>query len=120
MFNQIWKVGENTLNVTNQYAFLDSPTKDQAQCIPDAMIQSWAAYYTHGAYANAENALMSFARSQIETGELNAISPSGFVGSADYSLRSQEVCAKAYHAYRRRATPQYAAPKPDRTARILR
>lgn len=86
-FNHIWKISENTLNVTNQYAFLDSPTKDQAQCIPDAMIQSWAAYYTHGAYANVENALTSFARSQIETGELNAISPSGFIQAVpDYSL----------------------------------
>ena len=85
--NAIWKLGQNTLEITNQNIFMDSPTKDQAQCIPDAMIQSWSAYYVQGAYDSAAIALTTFAKAQIETGEFNAIAPSGFFQAVpDYSL----------------------------------
>jgi hypothetical protein len=87
VLNSIWKLGQNTLEVTNQSIFMDSPCKEQAQCIPDAMIQSWAACYVQGAYDAATAALSAFAKGQIETGELNAIAPSGFFQAVpDYSL----------------------------------
>lgn len=85
--NQIWKVGVNTLNTTFQGRYLDAPTKDQTQCIPDAMIQASSAFFTHGAYAQSADALTAFARTQLETGELNALTPSSFFQAIpDFSL----------------------------------
>ena len=87
ILNAVWKLGQNTLEVTNQSIFMDSPCKEQAQCIPDAMIQSWSSYYVQGAYDVTTSALAAFAKAQIETGELNAIAPSGFFQAVpDYSL----------------------------------
>ena len=83
----IWTVGQQTLAATMQRVFMDSPTKDQAQCIPDAMIQSWAGYYVFGTYQQTTTAIEAFARSQLETGEMNALSPSGqFQAMPDFSL----------------------------------
>ena len=85
--NAIWQVGCNTLATTIQGVYIDSPTKDQTQCIPDAMIQSWAGYYAYGIADQAAQALESFAHTQLETGEFNALSPSGlFQAVPDYSL----------------------------------
>ena len=87
MLEQIWKIGANTLETTMQRIFIDSPTKDQTQYLADAMMQSLAAYYTFGAYDEARWALEAFADAQLDTGELNAASPSGlFQVLPDYSL----------------------------------
>ncbi len=85
--DEVWNVGVTTLDATLQRIYMDSPTGDQAQALPDSMIQSWAAYYVKGQYSMAAHAIESFARSQFETGELNAVSPSSlFQALPDYSL----------------------------------
>ncbi|MDD4097571.1 MAG: alpha-L-rhamnosidase C-terminal domain-containing protein [Lentisphaeria bacterium] len=83
----IWAIGAQTLSSTVHRVFMDSPTKDQAQCIPDAMIQSWASYYVFGTYQQTSMAIEAFARAQLETGEMNALCPSGlFQAVPDFSL----------------------------------
>ena len=85
--NQIWETGRATLNGTIRGYFIDSPCHDQAQYIADAMIQSWAAYHLNGDFDMAGGALAAFAKTQYETGALNAVSPSGlFQVLPDYSL----------------------------------
>ncbi|MBQ6473964.1 MAG: family 78 glycoside hydrolase catalytic domain, partial [Victivallales bacterium] len=85
--NEIWNTCVRTLRVTMQGVFLDSPTKDQAQILPDAMIQSRVACLAYGAWELAAQSLVSFARTQFETGEMNALSPSGlFQAVPDFSL----------------------------------
>lgn len=85
--NAVWKAGVETLNATYQKIFLDSPTKDQTQCLPDTMIQACSAFYTHAAYRQAGEALEAFARTQLEIGEINALTPSSFFQSIpDFSL----------------------------------
>lgn len=87
IIDNIWNIGVNTLSATMQRVYMDSPTKDQAQHLTDAMIQSWAAYYVFGTYDKAGRAIESFAKSQFETGDMNAVSPSGlFQTLPDYSL----------------------------------
>lgn len=86
-FNAIWNTGVATLENTIRGRFLDAPSRDQAQYIADAMIQSWASYHVNGDFSLAANALEAFAHSQLETGELNSVSPSGlFQALPDYSL----------------------------------
>ncbi|MBO4345232.1 MAG: hypothetical protein J5833_05730, partial [Victivallales bacterium] len=85
--DNVWNIGVRTLETTMRRIYIDSPTKGQAQSIPDAMIQSLASYYVFGEYARAGHAIENFARSQFETGEMNALSPSGlFQAVPDYSL----------------------------------
>ncbi|MBR0458869.1 MAG: family 78 glycoside hydrolase catalytic domain [Victivallales bacterium] len=85
--NAIWEAGVKTLSTTVLRIFLDSPTKDCAQTIPDYFIKARASFYTHCAYSISRQALRSFSRSQFETGEMNALSPSGlFQVLPDYSL----------------------------------
>lgn len=87
VLEKIWAVGANTLETTMHRGFIDSPTKDQTQYLTDAMMQSLAAYYTFGAYREAKWSITAFADSQLDTGELNAASPSGlFQVLPDYSL----------------------------------
>ena len=85
--NAIWTAGVRTLDTTMQGHFLDSPTKDQTQCLPDTMIQACSAFVTHDAYDLSAIALTSFARTQTETGELNSLTPSSFFQAIpDFSL----------------------------------
>ncbi len=87
MLNQIWEVGRRTLRATMQGAFLDSPAKEQAQYIADAMIQSWAGYHTYGAFSFAAKGIEEFAKIQFETGEMPALSPSDiYLNMPDYAL----------------------------------
>jgi hypothetical protein len=87
VLNGIWETGRRTLSSTMQVHFLDAPSKDQTQYITDAMIQSWAAYHTFGAYDLAAKSIEEFARVQFETGEMNAVCPSDmFLHMPDYSL----------------------------------
>jgi len=87
VLNAIWETGRRTLGSTMQVHFLDGPAKDQTQYITDAMIQSWAAYHTFGAYDLAGKSIEEFARVQFETGEMNAVCPSDmFLHMPDYSL----------------------------------
>ncbi|MFA4943693.1 MAG: family 78 glycoside hydrolase catalytic domain [Lentisphaeria bacterium] len=85
--NRIWSTGCRTLDVTLQDYFLDSPCKETAQYIPDAMIQSLAACLIHGNDRFGAKALGEFADGQFETGEMSAVCPSDhFVNIPDYSL----------------------------------
>jgi len=87
VLNRIWDVGVETLSSTVRCCFLDAPCRDQAQFIADAMIQSWAVYHLNGSFALVEKAIEGFAHTQLETGEINSISPSGiFQVLPDYSL----------------------------------
>ncbi len=87
ILDNVWNIGVRTLETTMRSVYIDSPTKDQAQSLPDAMIQSWAGYCVYGEYEQAGRAIEAFAQSQLETGEINAISPSGvFQALPDYSL----------------------------------
>ena len=66
---------------------MDAPGRDQAQYISDAMIQSWAAFHLFGDFQLSATCLSDFAKTQLETGELNAVSPSGFFQAVpDFSL----------------------------------
>ncbi len=85
--NTIWKIGEDTLGSTMTSQFMTSPSTDTTQGVADAMIQSAAAYHVYGAFDMAGQALQAFALSQLETGDINALSPSGlFQCVPDYSL----------------------------------
>lgn len=87
LLNRIWHTGVSTLNTTFQGRFLDSPTKDQTQCIPEAMRQAAAACATHGAFRQEAEAISAFARTQLETGDLNVLTPSAFYQTIpDFSL----------------------------------
>ena len=85
--NAIWDVGKNTLSATVQEGFIDSPDNEQAQYVPDAMIQSWAGYFVNGNYSLAAKGLAEFAAAQFETGELPATAPSGvYLNIPDFAL----------------------------------
>ncbi|MBP5638145.1 MAG: hypothetical protein J6X55_01605 [Victivallales bacterium] len=85
--NAIWDAGVRTLDTTMQGHFLDSPTKDQTQCLPDTMIQAFSSYVTHDGYNLSATALANFARTQTETGEINSLTPSSFFQAIpDFSL----------------------------------
>ncbi|MDT8391947.1 MAG: alpha-L-rhamnosidase N-terminal domain-containing protein [Lentisphaeria bacterium] len=87
ILNSMWRVGKNTLSATVQEGFLDSPSKEQTQYVPDALIQSWAGYFTHGNYSLSAKGLAEFAASQFETGELPAAAPSGlYLNIPDFAL----------------------------------
>jgi hypothetical protein len=87
VLNNIWDAGSLTLSSTIRGNFIDAPCRDQAQYISDAMIQSWAACHLFGDFALTTSSLQTFARTQLETGELNSVSPSGlFQIIPDYSL----------------------------------
>ena len=87
VLDNVWNIGVRTLETTMRSVYIDSPTKDQAQSLPDSMIQSLAGYCVYGEFEQAGRALEAFALSQLETGEINAISPSGvFQALPDYSL----------------------------------
>lgn len=77
-WNKIWKTGDNTLKNTMRGGFIDSPTGEQCQYIPDAMMQSWAAYHLYGEYDYVEDSIRAFARAQFETGNMNALAPSAY------------------------------------------
>ena len=86
-FNQIWEVGTQTLKATMQGLFLDSPAKERAQYVADAMLQSWAGYHTFGSFSLAAKGIQEFASVQFETGEMPALCPSDvYVNMPDYSL----------------------------------
>ncbi|MBR6372415.1 MAG: family 78 glycoside hydrolase catalytic domain [Victivallales bacterium] len=94
----VWNNGVRTLGSTMQRIYMDSPSGDQAQTLPDAMIQSWASYYVFGQYGMAAHAIETFARCQFETGELNAASPSSlFQALPDYSLAWPVWLQRHYH-----------------------
>jgi len=83
----IWEVGRRTLQATLQGTFIDSPTRDFAQYITDAMIQSWAAYHVFGAFHTAQKSIAEFADAQYETGEMPAVAPSDvYLNMPDYAL----------------------------------
>lgn len=87
VYNEIWDTGSLTLSSTLKGSFIDAPCRDQAQYISDAFIQSWSAYHLFGDYDMNAAALRSFALTQLETGELNSVSPSGlFQALPDYSM----------------------------------
>ena len=87
LLNSIWQVGRRTLDVTMQDVFMDSPSKETAQYIPDAMLQSLASYKVYGDFSASARALQEFASAQIETGEMPAVCPSdNYVNIPDYAL----------------------------------
>ncbi len=87
VLDNVWNIGVSTLETTMRNIYIDSPAKGQSQSLPDAMIQSWAGYSVFGEFDQAGRAIEAFAQSQLETGEINAISPSGiFQALPDYSL----------------------------------
>lgn len=87
LLNQIWETGRRTLSVTLQDTFMDSPCKENAQYIPDCMLQSWAAYHISGNFDFSAKSLNEFAMAQVETGEMPAVCPSdNYVNIPDYSL----------------------------------
>ncbi len=87
LLTEIWETGRRTLLATATDQFIDSPSKDCAQYIPDAMIQSWAAYHVFGAFHLAAKSLAEFADSQFETGEMPALAPSDiYQNTPDYAL----------------------------------
>ncbi|NMA42442.1 MAG: family 78 glycoside hydrolase catalytic domain [Oligosphaeraceae bacterium] len=87
VYNEIWDAGSLTLNSCVRGCFMDAPGRDQAQYISDAMIQSWAAFHLFGDFQLSATCLSDFAKTQLETGELNAVSPSGFFQAVpDFSL----------------------------------
>ncbi|MFA6723071.1 MAG: family 78 glycoside hydrolase catalytic domain [Lentisphaeria bacterium] len=87
VYNEIWDVGSLTLNSSISGGFMDAPGRDQAQYISDAMIQAWSAFHLFGDFQLSASGLSDFAKTQLETGELNAVSPSGFFQAVpDFSL----------------------------------
>ncbi len=85
--NQIWQIGERTLNHTARGQFIDAPAGRREQALPDAMIQSWSAYFTLGTYQMATNSLCDFAESQYETGEILPVAPSTrYIRQPQFSL----------------------------------
>lgn len=85
--NQIWRTSQRTLAATVQEIFIDSPTRDEAQYVGDAMIQSWATYHVYGDFGLAQKSLLEFAYCQFETGEMPAACPSSFyINIPDYAL----------------------------------
>lgn len=85
--NAIWLAGKNTLSVTIQEGFMDSPSKEQAQYVPDALIQSWASFFVNGNYSLSAKGLAEFAACQFETGELPAAAPSDlYLNIPDFAL----------------------------------
>ena len=87
VYNEIWDTGSLTLNSTVRGCYIDAPCRDQAQYISDAMIQAWAGFHLFGDFELSATALDDFARTQLETGELNSVSPSGlFQAVPDFSL----------------------------------
>jgi len=87
VYNEIWDTGSLTMCSTVRGSYIDAPCRDQAQYISDAMIQAWAGFHLFGDFALSATALDDFARTQLETGELNSVSPSGlFQAVPDFSL----------------------------------
>ncbi len=87
LLNSIWQTGHRTLDVTMQDVFMDSPCKETAQYIPDAMIQSMASCSVFGDFAAGTRAIREFALAQTETGEMPAVCPSdNYVNIPDYAL----------------------------------
>ncbi|MFA5203250.1 MAG: family 78 glycoside hydrolase catalytic domain [Lentisphaeria bacterium] len=87
LFNRIWETSRRTLDATVQDQFLDCPSRDAAQYLPDAMIQAWATFHIFGLYSFSAKGLLEFAAAQIETGEIPALCPSDhYVNIPDYAL----------------------------------
>ncbi|NOY81673.1 MAG: hypothetical protein GXP31_11815 [Kiritimatiellaeota bacterium] len=87
LFNELWQTGVRTLRATAADRFVDSPCRDNAQYLADALIQSWAAYHVFGAFSLGAKGLAEFANSQFETGEMPALAPSDiYLNMPDYSL----------------------------------
>ena len=87
VLTQIWATGSRTLEVTIQDAIMDSACKENAQYIPDSMIQALATYHVFGNYELGAKAITEFAEAQIETGEMPAACPSdSYVNIPDYAL----------------------------------
>ncbi len=86
-YNAIWEASMRTLSASMLRIYLDSPTKDCAQTLPDALIQARASFYAQGAYSISQQSLVAFADTQFETGDLNALNPSSLYQSLpDISL----------------------------------
>ena len=87
LMNQIWEVGENTLQATYDYRFLNSAGFLEGQLLGDAMIQALASIALVGDFRLSEKALREFANAQLETGEIPALAPSDFhVSFYDFAL----------------------------------
>ena len=87
VLTRIWEVGCHTLRACIQGRFLESPVKENAQYIGDALIESWAGYHVFGTYALAGRAIAEFADHQFETGEMPVLSPSDFhLSMPDFAL----------------------------------
>ncbi|MFO7821663.1 MAG: alpha-L-rhamnosidase C-terminal domain-containing protein, partial [Lentisphaeria bacterium] len=85
--NEMWETGRRTLSTTVQEIFIDSPSRDEAQYVGDALIQSWAAYHVYGDFGLAQKSLKEFAHCQFETGEMPAACPSSYyINIPDYAL----------------------------------
>ena len=78
LLNKIWLNGAYTLEVTYDYAFMNSSAQLESQLLSDAMIQSVSAFFLMGNYGLSEKALREFSWSQFPTGEIPAATLSDF------------------------------------------
>jgi cation transport regulator ChaB len=87
VFNKIWETGRETLQQCVNNIFMDSPCGRRSQSLPEAFVESQAAFYAFGECALSAKALKEFALAQTENGNIPEFSSNGVYSHVpDYAL----------------------------------
>ena len=87
LFNKIWETSRDTLLQSINNIFMDSPCGKRSQSLPEAFIESLAAFYTFGECALSTKAIREFALAQTENGNIPEFSSNGVYSHvSDYAL----------------------------------